>query len=36
MVMDEDKILRQNRLSFLYQIGSTLNLIGDFTKLAKK
>jgi glycyl-tRNA synthetase beta chain len=36
MVMDENEALRHNRLSFLHQIGTTLNLIADFTKLDKK
>jgi glycyl-tRNA synthetase beta chain len=35
MVMAEDPMLRQNRLSFLSQMSQTLNLIADFTKLVK-
>jgi glycyl-tRNA synthetase beta chain len=36
MVMAEDPRIRANRLSFLAQVAGTINLIADFTKLAKR
>ncbi len=36
MVMAEDPAVRLNRLSFLASVSQTLNLLADFTKLAKK